>query len=408
MDGIDDIGLFVPKADGSNSAGLASWFWLISDATQIPQNQLTGTLGAFATPLVPLPFGNDLALVLGDGLALPVVGNFDPPISGGTGSSTSTFSDAFDRSDANTLGSSWTPVLGQYGVGNAAAVPGSTDLSLAVVPTAVAADVTVSAMIDVGTTGSQHGGLVARYCGPEDGSMYLGALVNNNGQFSAQIWCNLAGSWAQLGSAPVDSGAGDLRFDVQGSSLRLYFNEHLAVDATDDSLRLPGAVGIRGVGGVYDSFGAESLTGTLQSWSGETLTPQFSADGLAIATLQGASAVDADLTANVDVGSSGFQHSGLVARYSGSGDQDMYLGALVNSDGAYCAQIWRNLGGQWSQLSSAPAQSGYGKLRFVVQGSALSLYFDSQLATSAVDGAISTCWGSRHKEFWQRVQWFQR
>ena len=97
-------------------------------------------------------------------------------------------------------------------------------------------------------------------------------------------------------------------------------------------------------------------------------------------------ASDVDLQATLTVQTTGNSHAGMVARYQASGN--MYLGALVGMNGSYSLQIWKCVGGTWSQLSAATVSSNTGVMRFVAQGSNLSLYLDGNLIASAVDSDI--------------------
>ncbi len=121
QDGIEDVGLWMPARDGITPRGQAEWYFLISGVTQndtppqVPTNlgpTITGTgdptPGSYlanpalygltsyaggrivADPLTPgqnivrfqpVPFGNDQYMQFGDEFALPLVGNFDPPVS---------------------------------------------------------------------------------------------------------------------------------------------------------------------------------------------------------------------------------------------------------------------------------------------------------------------------------------
>jgi hypothetical protein len=120
QDGIEDVGLWMPARDGITPRGQAEWYFLISGVTQndtapnVPANlgpTITGTFdpppGAYLAnpaqyglanyttgrivvdPLFPgtnvvrfqpVPFGNDQYMQFGDEFALPLVGNFDPPV----------------------------------------------------------------------------------------------------------------------------------------------------------------------------------------------------------------------------------------------------------------------------------------------------------------------------------------
>src|SRR5262249_61656860 len=74
-DGIDDIGLLVTQHAGVTPSDAAEWFILVSTGTPI-----TGEVNTLNHPFKPAPFGNDLYAIFGNAAALPVVGNFDPPV----------------------------------------------------------------------------------------------------------------------------------------------------------------------------------------------------------------------------------------------------------------------------------------------------------------------------------------
>ena len=83
-DGYDDIGLWVPRNQSQNPLAVAEWFFLISN--QVARNGnggaalvAPGTIDAIDHPYEPVPFGHDLYAEFGNELALPLVGNFDPP-----------------------------------------------------------------------------------------------------------------------------------------------------------------------------------------------------------------------------------------------------------------------------------------------------------------------------------------
>ncbi len=78
-DGIADIGLFVPARAATLPISSGNWYFLISndfDKDFRGGKQVT----ALDHPFSPAPLGNDLFAQFGDAFALPVVGNFDPPI----------------------------------------------------------------------------------------------------------------------------------------------------------------------------------------------------------------------------------------------------------------------------------------------------------------------------------------
>ncbi|MGI9455278.1 MAG: hypothetical protein ACR2NU_01885, partial [Aeoliella sp.] len=80
QDGIDDIGLWVPRNTTQPPRATAEWYFLLSGFA----DQQTGSVAALTHAFEPVPFGNDLYAEFGDELALPIVGNFDPPITNET------------------------------------------------------------------------------------------------------------------------------------------------------------------------------------------------------------------------------------------------------------------------------------------------------------------------------------
>ncbi len=83
QDGIDDIGLWVPRDSAQLPQGVAEWYFLLSNDF-IPVggagNRITGSVNTLDHPFEPVPFGNDLFAEFGDERSLPIVGNFDPPV----------------------------------------------------------------------------------------------------------------------------------------------------------------------------------------------------------------------------------------------------------------------------------------------------------------------------------------
>lgn len=91
QDGIDDIGLWVPRSDASLPQGVAQWYFLISNdfdpaAPGVPFPHTPGSIAKLNHAFTPKPFGKDIFTEFGDQLSLPIVGNFDPPVSSSVGS----------------------------------------------------------------------------------------------------------------------------------------------------------------------------------------------------------------------------------------------------------------------------------------------------------------------------------
>ncbi len=80
-DGIDDLGLWVADRSGATPSETAEWYFFISAGQSIESRLVPKPLGAgFIVEFTPEPFGSDLFAQFGDDYALPVVGNFDPPV----------------------------------------------------------------------------------------------------------------------------------------------------------------------------------------------------------------------------------------------------------------------------------------------------------------------------------------
>lgn len=81
-DGHDDIGLWAPDRSGAVPAETAEWYVLISGGAPIVDRIVANPdlLGGDYIPFTPDPFGSDVFARFGDDFALPVVGNFDPPV----------------------------------------------------------------------------------------------------------------------------------------------------------------------------------------------------------------------------------------------------------------------------------------------------------------------------------------
>jgi len=91
-DGVDDIGLWVPDRAGQPMSEQAEWYFLTSNLVLLTPAQRTaattaalGTANLLDHPFKPKPFGKDLYAIYGDDYALPLIGNFDPPVTASSG-----------------------------------------------------------------------------------------------------------------------------------------------------------------------------------------------------------------------------------------------------------------------------------------------------------------------------------
>lgn len=91
QDGIDDFGLWLPDRSGVLPRSSGEWQFLISEDPDRPGVSMSvldridvdPITGENRVTYTPVPFGPDMFAQFGDDFALPVVGNFDPPVSGG-------------------------------------------------------------------------------------------------------------------------------------------------------------------------------------------------------------------------------------------------------------------------------------------------------------------------------------
>jgi hypothetical protein len=335
------------------------------------------------------------------------------------------FADHFNRPDNFFLGAGWVQSFGDFETvsGAAQGASGTADATLQGVSQT---NVQLQADVFLGSTGTQYGGLIARYSGPGDQNMYWGGLAGVNGSFFALIYRNMNGVWTPLVTAPVSGGSGTLQFDVVGPSLKLFVNGKLTAFTTDTVLSGPGGVGLRTSQGVrqtnflaaglplnsvslpftdnfnradgelgpnwLDQLGDSHVVGNQLVTNVIDSTSQDANKLLAISTLNGVSQTNVAVQADVTLASTGTVYSGLVARYSGPVDQNMYWGGLVGINGAFQAVIYRNVGGVWTRLNaSTPVtlSSQTNTLRFEAVGPSLKLFLNGKLTTFATDTILA-------------------
>jgi len=84
MDGdrIEDLGLWVPDRSGTPPGTIADWYFLVSNGTSLAARIIAdaGSPGHGRIDFTPVPFGKDIHSQFGDDFAIPIVGNFDPPV----------------------------------------------------------------------------------------------------------------------------------------------------------------------------------------------------------------------------------------------------------------------------------------------------------------------------------------
>jgi hypothetical protein len=167
------------------------------------------------------------------------------------------YADAFSKPDNSELDPVWRERAGAFSIqNNSADASNLAGVSLATLNSVAKADVSVQVNVGLQAAGSSAG-VVARYSGPDQSNFYVGMIFNNAGIYQAYIFLNENGSFIQLGmqTLPGFSGTGALRFDVIGSSLKLFVNGVQTVSATDSTLAT-GLVGIRAANASLDDFSA--------------------------------------------------------------------------------------------------------------------------------------------------------
>jgi hypothetical protein len=106
-----------------------------------------------------------------------------------------------------------------------------------------------------------------------------------------------------------------------------------------------------------------------------------------LATINQAPVSDTTVQADINLPLTGTHYAGVVARASGTGQGNCYLGQVVRSGGVLTASLYKSKNGVWSPLSSAKVPTGSGTLRLDVVGTSLKLFLNDSLATYAFDNA---------------------
>jgi len=80
-DGYDDFGLWVPDRTGQIVNTTGEFYFLVSGGQSVLNRIVIDPIKGYPKiDFTPKPFGNDLYIAFGNQYALPVVGNFDPPV----------------------------------------------------------------------------------------------------------------------------------------------------------------------------------------------------------------------------------------------------------------------------------------------------------------------------------------
>jgi hypothetical protein len=372
---------------------------------------LNGTLQAFASDTWIT--SGSVGIYAGYGAALA---NFQAAAPTFTNAALS-FQDNFTQADGSLPSTNWYEQRGTF-TDQGGVLVGRDGTNIITLNGISQADVAVRADVQ-GVPFNGSAGLLARY--QTSGDTYWGGLDNYGGAVWAEIWRRSGGAWSLLDSRPVSVAAtGTLRFEVLGSSLKLYLNNSAVSIATDHGISAGGSVGLYGGQGVFfDNFQASGLAavtpmlpynnnfnvanGTQLGYEWDAQAGNFSVQsgaavgqgGVNVVTLHGVNPVSPDLEA--DVTNLPFDGSaGLISRYQSSGD--MYWAGLVSENGVVWAEMWRKYQGVWQWLGGqqlnasqlVALNAGSVHLSFLTSGSSLKLLVNGQLTLTAVDTLLTS------------------
>lgn len=169
------------------------------------------------------------------------------------------YADNFNRANSSNIGAQWNERTGDLQIHNNELIQQFNSTAVVSLNGPIASNVTLTASVDL-TRLAQAGsslGLLARYTGTGDSNAYMARLFRTElQQYYVQIWRNWGSGWEFLNQGLVASGAGSLKFVLNGTSLQAFWNNVLTASATDSAITGPGQVGIRHAGGALDNFSA--------------------------------------------------------------------------------------------------------------------------------------------------------
>jgi hypothetical protein len=371
-----------------------------------------------------IAYANDTALTAAGSVGMrttagAVLKSFNAgPLTLQNSASSTTFSDNFATAGNNQqLTNFWFNQAGNFQDQTAAATAtGIGPVNVATVNGIHNADEAVSATVTV--TAGKMAGLVARYAGPGDQNMDFGAVVGGSGAYTAYLFRNFHGGWATLFARTYSGSVTNavLEFDVVGSSLRLFRDGGIVAYANDTVLTAAGSVGMRTTAGAVlanfsagpltlanqslpfsDNFNTPGANGQLStSWFNRVGNIQVTSAGVArgvgapnVATVNGISVANVTVQADITLSAIG-QAAGLVTRYSGTGDRNMYYAAVAQTGaGMFQALLYVNVNGVWTLLRSHAVASGIGTLKLAVNGTSLTLSYGGSTLFTVINSSLS-------------------
>jgi hypothetical protein len=231
--------------------------------------------------------------------------------------------------------------------------------------------------------------------------------------FQAAIYKEVGGVFTQIAASTIASGTGTLRLELFGPSIKLFFNNVLVTYGQDTTFS-SGGIGMRASSGAsLDNFVASAITATnatlsfsdtfnaavnqqlSTSWTEQAgnfqVTGGFATGqgALNLAIVNGISSANVTLAEQLSLPLNSF--GGIVARYTGPGNNTMYIGQLDRlGDGTYQARIFKVISGVSTQIgSTATILASGGALQFTLNGASLTLSVDATPVVIATDSSIS-------------------
>ncbi|MBL8793530.1 MAG: Ig-like domain repeat protein, partial [Planctomycetia bacterium] len=313
------------------------------------------------------------------------------------------------------LGSGWsnvTPPVGNFVVNSNQAVSVGSTSNLALVNGLAPADVSLSAAIDV-SADNRRGELVARR--DAAGNEYVGGVQRINAtthRLYIGIRTGSAGTLATLNSVVVSTPPSVLRFEVVGTTLRLYGDGVLLLSAQDATLAAAGGIGINAINTnvrfdnfiaaavvpislpFNDNFAQPSSTSLGASWSvdaGGFSNPSAGAATagsatLNVASLYGVLASDVSAQANFSSSSMG-SGLGVVVRWDSVARSGYYLQATDAGD----IELYSVTAGVVSLITSGSGTIlENNQLMLTANGSTLDVFLNGALLFSATNSLYTT------------------
>ena len=108
---------------------------------------------------------------------------------------------------------------------------------------------------------------------------------------------------------------------------------------------------------------------------------------VSIFTAKNVSLKDVSISMDFDINTS--LSIGIITRYTGPGDNNMYYGQISrDQNNIFSGSIWKNVNNEWIQIASQRDVSSFGLLKLNIIGSDISLYLNNRLIVSAIDSSI--------------------